>query len=165
METLLFIPALLSGDIDGFMVEVALVMLLWLIVISASMFDLVTGIAASKRTGIKHTSSWGLRRTLSKDLQYIAMLFALLLIDVVLSFLSPYVALFKIPLLSVIGTGAITTIEAISIVENTRKGKNREEDKVDDIQQLVTSTIDALGSDKTKQLIQALQKQVETRKT
>ena len=165
MRTLLFIPSLLAGDIDGFMVKIAVVVLLWLVDIAASMLDLVTGIAASKRTGVKHTSSWGLRRTLSKDLQYLAMLAMMLVIDICLSALSPHVALFGSPLLSIIGTTAITIVEAISVAENMRKGKSKEEDKLDEIQQLVVGTIDALGSEKTKQLIQALQKQIENKKS
>lgn len=164
MTTFLFIPSLMQGDIDGFMIKIAVVVLLWLVVIGATLIDLITGIAASKRTGVKHTTSWGLRRTLSKDLQYIAMLVMLLVIDICLSALSPYVVLFSNPLLSIIGCAAIVTVEAISVAENTRKGKSKEDDKLDDIQQLVTNTIDALGSEKTKKLIQALQKQVENRK-
>lgn len=165
MKTLLFIPSLLAGDFDGFMVQVAVVVLLWLVVIAATLFDLITGIAASRRTGQKRTTSWGLRRTLSKDLQYIAMLFALLLIDVILSFLSPYVAIFNAPLLSIIGAGTITIIEAISIIENTRKGKNKEEDKIDDVQQLAASIVDTIGSERTKQVLEALQKYVEQKKS
>ena len=80
--TLLFIPSLMEGNIDAFLTKVAVVVLLWLIVIAASMIDLITGIAASKRTGIQHTTSWGLRRTVSKDLQYLALLAMLLIIDI-----------------------------------------------------------------------------------
>ena len=157
MKTLLFIPALLNGDVDGFLTKVAVVVLLWLIVIAASMIDLITGIAASKRTGVKHTTSWGLRRTVSKDLQYLALLAMLLIIDIGLSALSQQLPLFAMPLLSTLGVITISVVEAISVAENTRKGKAPEDDKMDDIQQLVTVVADKLGKDKTKAFLQALE--------
>ncbi len=155
--TLLFIPSLMEGNIDAFLTKVAVVVLLWLIVIAASMIDLITGIAASKRTGIQHTTSWGLRRTVSKDLQYLALLAMLLIIDIGLSALSQQLPLFAMPLLSTLGVITISTVEAISVAENTRKGKAPEDDKMDDIQQLVMAVADKLGKEKTKAFLQALE--------
>ncbi len=155
--TLLFIPSLMEGNIDAFLTKVAVVVLLWLIVIAASMIDLITGIAASKRTGIQHTTSWGLRRTVSKDLQYLALLAMLLIIDIGLSALSQQLPLFAMPLLSTLGVITISVVEAISVAENTRKGKAPEDDKMDDIQQLVMAVADKLGKDKTKAFLQALE--------
>lgn len=155
--TLLFIPSLMEGNIDAFLTKVAVVVLLWLIVIAASMIDLITGIAASKRTGVKHTTSWGLRRTVSKDLQYLALLAMLLIIDIGLSALSQQLPLFSMPLLSTLGVITISVVEAISVAENTRKGKAPEDDKMDDIQQLVMAVADKLGKDKTKAFLEALQ--------
>ena len=164
MNALLFIPSLLAGDIDGFMVKIAVVVLLWLIVIAASMIDLITGIAASRRCGVKHTTSWGLRRTISKDLQYLALLAMLLIIDIGLSALSEHLPLFAMPLLSTLGVVTISIVECISVAENTRKGKSKEEDAIDDVQELVASTIDVLGNEKTKQFLEGLQKYVEQKK-
>ena len=155
--TLLFIPSLMEGNIGAFLTKVAVVVLLWLIVIAASMIDLITGIAASKRTGIQHTTSWGLRRTVSKDLQYLALLAMLLIIDIGLSALSQQLPLFSMPLLSTLGVITISVVEAISVAENTRKGKAPEDDKMDDIQQLVMAVADKLGKDKTKAFLQALE--------
>ena len=155
--TLLFIPSLMEGNIDAFLTKVAVVVLLWLIVIAASMIDLITGIAASKRTGIQHTTSWGLRRTVSKDLQYLALLAMLLIIDIGLSALSQQLPLFSMPLLSTLGVITISVVESISVAENTRKGKAPEDDKIDDIQQLVMAVADKLGKDKTKAFLQALE--------
>ena len=147
----------MEGNIDAFLTKVAVVVLLWLIVIAASMIDLITGIAASKRTGIQHTTSWGLRRTVSKDLQYFALLAMLLIIDIGLSALSQQLPLFSMPLLSTLGVITISVVEAISVAENTRKGKAPEDDKMDDIQQLVMAVADKLGKDKTKAFLQALE--------
>ena len=164
MNTLLFIPALMEGNIDVFLTKVAVVVLLWLIVIAASMIDLITGIAASKRTGVKHTTSWGLRRTVSKDLQYLALLAMLLIIDIGLSALSEALPLFSAPLLSAIGVITISIVEFISVAENTRRGKKQDEDALDDIQELVANTIDVLGDAKTKAFLEALQKYEENKK-
>ena len=164
MSVLCFIPALLEGNYDAFFVKLSIVILMWLLVIAASMIDLITGIAASKRTGTKHTTSWGLRRTLNKDLQYLALLFMMLLIDIGLSSLGQYMAFFAASLCSFVSASAIVIIEAISVVENIRKGRNPDEDKIDDIQQLVMSTVDALGSEKTKEFLEALQKYQENKK-
>lgn len=147
----------MEGNIDAFLTKVAVVVLLWLIVIAASMIDLITGIAASKRTGIQHTTSWGLRRTVSKDLQYLALLAMLLIIDIGLSALSQQLPLFSMPLLSTLGVITISVVEAISVAENTRKGKAPEDDKMDEIQQLVMVVADKLGKDKTKAFLQALE--------
>ena len=155
--TLLFITSLMEGNIDAFLTKVAVVVLMWLIVIAASMIDLITGIAARKRTGIQHTTSWGLRRTVSKDLQYLALLAMLLIIDIGLSALSQQLPLFSMPLLSTLGVITISVVEAISVAENTRKGKAPEDDKMDDIQQLVMAVADKLGKDKTKAFLQALE--------
>lgn len=164
MKTLLFIPALLDGNYHSFFVKLSIVILMWLLVIAASMVDLITGIAASKRTGTKRTTSWGLRRTLSKDLQFLALLFMMLLIDIGLSSLGQYVAFFSAPLVSFVTAIAIIIIEAISVAENMRKGRNPEEDKIDDITQLVKATADAIGSEKTQAFLEALQKYQENKK-
>lgn len=164
MSVLCFIPALLEGNYDRFFTKLSVVILMWLLVIAASMVDLITGIAASKRTGTKHTTSWGLRRTLSKDLQYLALLFMMLIIDIGLSSLGGYIVFFAAPLCSFVATIALAIIEAISVVENTRKGRNKDEDKIDDVQQLVMSTVDAIGDEKTKAFLEALQKYYENKK-
>lgn len=163
--TLLFIPSLLAGDTTACMVKVAVVVLLWLIVIIASMIDLATGIAASKRIGQQRTTSWGIRRTIAKDLQYLALLFMMLLIDIALSSLSPYLGIFSTPILSVAGVAIITIVEFISVAENTRKGKNKDEDVIDDVQQLAAAAIDAYGEEKVKALFTALQSYYDKKKS
>ena len=165
MNTLLFIPSLMEGDYDGFIVKLGIILFLWIIVIAASIIDLISGIAASRRTGQKKTTSWGIRKTMQKDLQYFALLFVFLLLDIGLSALSSWLSLFSVPLLSVIGVIAITGTEALSVAENTRKGRSKEDDKIDDIQQLVSTTVEMLGSEKTSQFLEALQKYQEIKKS
>ena len=164
-SVLLFIPALLDGDIHGFMTKLAVMMFAWLTVVISSGADLVSGIAASKRAGVKRTTSWGMRRTLTKLLQYFAVFFAFLLLDVVLSALGQFLPIFSIPILSICVIIGELVIEVVSILENTRKGKNKEEDKMDDLMQLAAATVDAVGADKLKEYLQAVNKYVENKKS
>lgn len=165
MTNLLFIPSLMDGDVHGFMVKLAVMMFIWLLVVVLSGADLVSGIAASKRMGVKHTTSWGLRRTLTKLLQFFAVFVSFLLLDIALSALSQFLAIFGIPILSTCVVIGEMIIEIISIIENTRKGKNKEDDKVDDLMQLVATTVDAVGTDKVKKQLQAINQYVEDKKS
>ena len=164
-NVLLFIPALMEGDVHGFMVKLAVMMFAWLLVVLLSGADLVSGIAASKRAGVKHTTSWGMRRTLTKLLQYFAVFFAFLLLDVVLSALAQFLPVFSIPILSIGVIIGEMVIEIISVLENSRKGKNKEEDVVDDLMQLAAATVDAVGKEKLKDYLEAINKYVETKKS
>jgi hypothetical protein len=164
-SVLLFIPALLDGDIHGFMTKLAVMMFAWLTVVISSGADLVSGIAASKRAGVKRTTSWGMRRTLTKLLQYFAVFFAFLLLDVVLSALGQFLPIFSIPILSICVIIGELVSEVVSVLENTRKGKNKEEDKMDDLMQLAAATVDAVGADKLKEYLQAVNKYVENKKS
>jgi hypothetical protein len=164
-SVLLFIPALLDGDIHGFMTKLAVMMFAWLTVVISSGADLVSGIAASKRAGVKRTTSWGMRRTLTKLLQYFAVFFSFLLLDVVLSALGQFLPIFSIPILSICVIIGELVIEVVSILENTRKGKNKEEDKMDDLMQLAAATVDAVGADKLKEYLEAVNKYVENKKS
>lgn len=125
--TLLFIPALLNGDYHAFMVKLAVMLFLFLLVLITNGIDLVTGINASKRTGAKHTTSWGLRRTVSKVLQYFAIFIVMLLLDMGLSVFASYLPIFAIPLMSGLCVIGEIVIEGISIIENTRRGRDPQE--------------------------------------
>lgn len=164
MRTLLFIPALLEGDVHGFMVKLAVMLFAFLFVMVASTVDLITGIAASKRTGTKRTTSWGLRRTLTKLLQYFAVFIVMLLLDMGLSVFSPFLAIFSVPLLSGLAVIGECVTEGISVLENTRRGRNKDEDKLDDLAQLAQATVDAVGKDNLKNYLEAINKYVEQKK-
>lgn len=164
MRTLLFIPALLEGDVHGFMVKLAVMLFAFLFVIVAVNIDLITGIAASKRTGTKRTTSWGLRRTLTKLQQYFAVFIVMLLLDMGLSVFSPFLSIFSVPLLSGLAVICECVTEGISVLENTRRGRNKDEDKIDDLTQLAQATVDAVGKDNLKNYLEAINKYVEQKK-
>ncbi len=164
MRTLLFIPALLEGDVHGFMVKLSVMLFSFLFVIVAVNIDLISGIAASKRTGTKRTTSWGLRRTLTKLLQYFAVFIVMLLLDMGLSVFSPFLSIFSVPLLSGLAVIVECVTEGISVLENTRRGRDKDEDKIDDLTQLAQATVDAVGKDNLKNYLEALNKYVEQKK-
>lgn len=155
----------MDGDVHGFMVKLAVMMFAWLLVVILSGADLVSGIAASRRAGVKHTTSWGMRRTLTKLLQYFAVFFAFLLLDVVLSALAQFLPVFSIPILSIGVIIGELVIETISVLENSRKGKNKDEDKVDDLMQLAAATVDAIGKENLKEYLEKINKYVASKKS
>ena len=164
MRTLLFIPALLEGDVHGFMVKLSVMLFSFLFVIVAVNLDLISGIAASKRTGTKRTTSWGLRRTLTKLLEYFAVFIVMLLLDMGLSVFSQFLSIFSVPLLSGLAVIVECVTEGISVLENTRRGRDKDEDKIDDLTQLAQATVDAVGKDNLKNYLEALNKYVEQKK-
>jgi hypothetical protein len=84
---------------------------------------------------------------------------------VVLSALGQFLPIFSIPILSICVIIGELVIEVVSVLENTRKGKNKEEDKMDDLMQLAAATVDAVGADKLKEYLQAVNKYVENKKS
>lgn len=155
MGITVFIPQLLERHYDVFFEKLAVVVLLWFLVVVASCVDLVTGIAASKRLGIFSTTSRGLRKTLTKNLSYFAVLVILLLMDVVLSYLSLKIDFFNIPICSISGVLVIIAIEAWSVQENVKRGRENSSAGVLDT---ATRIVSVLGDDKVRDLVNALEK-------
>ena len=87
MKQILFISYLLNGDIPAVGYWLAAVGIIALLVIIASVFDLRLGIKASKKVGQFKTTSFGLRKTISKDKDYMTFYFFAVLIDSCLSFI------------------------------------------------------------------------------
>ena len=161
---LLFIPSLLTGDIKGFLFKLAIVLLLWLIAFAASLVDLRTGIAASRRLGCFKTKSYGLRKTIKKDGQYFALLTVSFLFDFVFSYLTllsstiSFLIIFSIPLFSIIGVGIVILIEWISVKENLAKGRS-ETDKAaipEEKLNLALELVSVLGDDKMKAIAEII---------
>ena len=149
-----FIPQLIDGNYNRFFEKLAVVVLMWFLVVVASCVDLITGIAASKRLGIFSTTSRGLRKTLTKNLSYFAVLVILLLMDVVLSYLSLKIDFFNNPICSIAGVLVIIGIEAGSVQENVKRGRVDSQAGVLDT---ATRIISVLGDDKVKDLVETLE--------
>jgi len=158
---LLFIPSLLTGDYRTFFIKLIIVFALWLIVIVATLVDLRTGIAASKRKGNVRTTSKGLRQTLKKLFEYFTFLVIALLFDFVLSYLTtlvdiiPFLGLFRIPLFTIGSIVVILIIEGISVKENTEKARGKDIITPEMLNSAL-NIIAALGDDKTKAIAELL---------
>jgi len=158
---LLFIPSLLTGDYRTFFIKLIIVFALWLIVIVATLVDLRTGIAASKRKGNFRTTSKGLRQTLKKLFEYFTFLVIALLFDFVLSYLTtlvdiiPFLGLFRIPLFTIGSIVVILIIEGISVKENTEKSRGKDIITPEMLNSAL-NIIAALGDDKTKAIAELL---------
>jgi len=140
---LLFISFLLSGDYHGLYNWMLTAAILACLPQIAAVVDLITGILASKRLGVFKTTSYGLRKTVSKCSEYILYFFLLLLLDGCLSFFISF------PILCVICALAETLIEVVSIRENLKKGRKDEHDPIDLMQSIAT----AYGEDKASKII------------
>ncbi|WP_321437244.1 hypothetical protein [uncultured Bacteroides sp.] len=146
---LLFINYIFHNDTHGIAMWFLVVGLMALIPNIASLFDLKTGINASKRLGQFKTTSFGLRETIKKDKDYMIYFVLMMLIDSCLSFF------IDIPILCIVCAIAETAIELYSVRENMAKGRSKEETPADPLgmmQQLVS----VLGQDKAQQVFNIL---------
>lgn len=153
--TLLFIPSLLSGDYRTFFTKISIIAFFWVLVFIASFIDLRTGIKASKSQGCFRTTSSGLRQTLRKDMEYMAVMFIAFLLDFALSYLSNLseiigiLGIFSVPILSILALIFIIVTEGISVKENIEK-KNGSAIIPKETISLMAELIDTLGEDKLK---------------
>ena len=120
-----FISFVLSGNIELAGMWLAAVALMAIAVIAASVIDLYWGIRASKKLGNFKTSSYGLRRTATKDQGYLALYFCAALIDACLSFVM------KIPAASMLIAISEIGIEMWSVREKMRAIRRDEADPLD----------------------------------
>lgn len=111
MKQILFISHLLNGDIPAVGYWLAAVGVIALLVVVASVFDLRLGIKASKKVGQFKTTSFGLRKTIGKDKDYMTFYFFAVLIDSCLSFV------LEIPVACVCVAVAEILIEGVSVRE------------------------------------------------
>jgi len=117
----------------------------------SSIFDLVTGIKASKRLGNFKTTSFGLRQTISKDRDYMMYYFLMFLIDCCLSFFVDF------PVLCTLCAISEIIIEVISIRENMHKGRTETHDPIAMMQSIAT----AYGQDKADKIFNIIKQQEE----
>ena len=146
---LLFINYIFKGDAHGIAMWFFVVGIVALIPNIASLFDLKTGINASKRLGQFITTSFGLRETIKKDKDYMIYFVLMMLIDSCLSFFIDF------PVLCVICAIAETAIELYSVRENMQKGRTKEDtpaDPISKMQQLVS----LIGPDKAQEVFNIL---------
>ncbi len=149
--TLLFISYIFTGNIHQLEMWFLVVGLMALIPNIASLFDLRTGINASKRLGNFQTTSFGLRKTIQKDKDYMIYFVLMMMIDACLSFF------IDIPVLCIVCAIAETAIELYSVRENMQKGRTKEDAPADPLGKM-QQLIGILGEDKAKQVFDVLAK-------
>ena len=126
---LLFIKSILQHDWYTLGVKLGYQALAWLLVLFACFIDLRTGIKASKVNKEFKTNSYGLRRTLRKFKDYMDVLLMAFIIDVFLSIFNTmadsysFLAIFSLPLVTIIIFIYTMATELISVLENKRKAK------------------------------------------
>lgn len=148
---MLFISYLLTGETSKIAMWLLVSAVLAVIINISSIFDLVTGIKASKRLGNFKTTSFGLRQTISKDRDYMMYYFLMFLIDCCLSFFVDF------PVLCTLCAISEIIIEVISIRENMHKGRAETHDPIAMMQSIAT----AYGQDKADKIFNIIKQQEE----
>lgn len=143
VENLLFIVHLMNEDVHKIAVWCIVVSVLAMLPVIASGIDLFTAIHANKRIGSFKTTSYGLRKTLKKDMYYMILFFMSAVLDACLSFF------LSMPILCIAVAFAEVAIEWISVQENLQKGKDGIRDPVE----VAKAFLAAYGSDESKRLL------------
>lgn len=122
MKNLLFINHLLTGDIENLRWWALAIGIMAGLVILSSVIDLFYGIKASKAMGNFRTSSYGLRKTVEKDVSYMMFYLFGIMIDGCLSFFV------EMPVCTILVAISEILIEGVSVLENRKRMKADEHD-------------------------------------
>lgn len=115
MTNLLFIHHVIEGDIESLKWWALAIAIMAALVLLSSVIDLVYGIKASKAAGIYQTSSYGLRKTVDKDVSYMMFFLFSIMIDGCLSFFV------TMPVCSIVVAISEIIIEGVSVIENRKR--------------------------------------------
>ena len=121
----LFIHHLITGDLENLKWWAISVGIMAAMVVLASAIDLFYGVKASKAAGIYQTSSYGLRKTVEKDVSYLLLMVFGVMIDGCLSFVVTFPAATAVIVVSEI------IIEAMSVNENRKRARMGGTDPLD----------------------------------
>lgn len=124
-----------------------LIFICCVLVVCACFIDMWTGISAAKKNK-ERISSKGLRRTVSKALDYLRVVMFAVLIDV-LGLAFPW---YNIPYAALIATLGILLIEGKSVIENYRKKKSAAANVLD----MIGEIIECVDNDKAEKIIKAI---------
>ena len=115
MTNLLFIHHIITGDFESLKWWALAIAIMALMVLVSSGIDLWYGVKASKAAGIFQTTSYGLRKTVDKDVGYMIFYLFAIMIDGCLSFFVP------IPVFCIVAAAAEILIEGVSVYENRKR--------------------------------------------
>lgn len=118
----LFIQSFLNGDYAALRFKLAIVLIMWLFVTIAMIFDLISGWRKAKERGEARTS-YGLRRTVNKSVMYYALMLFAFMFDCIGTFFYP------LPYITMIAAGFLIFIEGKSIFEKAHDKDKRKLNK------------------------------------
>ena len=135
---------------DGMCRGIMIAFLLCVLVCVAALIDMWTGIDAA-RTNKEHIMSHGLRKTVSKIIDYLRIVYFFLLIDI----LGAVFAWYNIPYCAILATLGVLLIEGRSVIENSKKKQSAAGRVVDAVQEIIA----CVDSEKAQKIIEMIKEQ------
>ena len=124
--------------------------LLCVLVCAAALIDMWTGIDAA-RTNKERIMSHGLRKTVSKIIDYLRIVYFFLLIDI----LGAVFAWYNLPYCAILATLGVLLIEGRSVIENSKKKQSAAGRVVDAVQEIIA----CVDSEKAQRIIEMIKEQ------
>ena len=124
--------------------------LLCVLVCAAALIDMWTGIDAA-RTNKERIMSHGLRKTVSKIIDYLRIVYFFLLIDI----LGAVFAWYNLPYCAILATLGVLLLEGRSVIENSKKKQSAAGRVVDAVQEIIA----CVDSDKAQKIIEMIKEQ------
>lgn len=146
----LFPTEVFSSLLENIARGVSIVFVCCILIVVAVFIDMWVGIDAA-RAAKEPLMSHGLRRTLTKGLDYFRVVFFASLIDILGAFFTWY----HLPFLALLATLAVLLIEGRSVIENCKRKKSNAADVVDMAQKIIK----ALNDKEAKEIIKEIKKQ------
>ena len=135
---------------DGMCRGIMIAFLLCVLVCAAALIDMWTGIDAA-RTNKERIMSHGLRKTVSKIIDYLRIVYFFLLIDI----LGAVFAWYNLPYCAILATLGVLLIEGRSVLENSKKKQSAAGRVVDAVQEIIA----CVDSDKAQKIIEMIKEQ------
>lgn len=154
MAELLFIHHILTGDIVNLKWWALAIGIMAGLVLISSVIDLIFGIKASKAVGNFRTSSYGLRKTVEKDVSYMAFYLFGIMIDGCLSFF------LDMPICTILVAVSEILIEGVSVMENRKRMKADDNDPLI-VARAIIKTFGITEAQKIEDIIAYIQKSKE----
>lgn len=129
--THVIVQQLAEGDFSALKWKVIVIAGLWVIVLAAMVIDFASGVYKAKQSGLLRTS-YGYRRTVTKAIQYFALMAFMLLFDTILSLV------ISLPVCSMLGATYLVFVEAKSVWEKAdMKVRRKASENLSDLMALV----------------------------
>ena len=135
---------------DGMCRGIMIAFLLCVLVCAAALIDMWTGIDAA-RTNKERIMSHGLRKTVSKIIDYLRIVYFFLLIDI----LGAVFAWYNLPYCAILATLGVLLIEGRSVIENSKKKQSAAGRVMDAVQEIIA----CVDSDKAQKIIEMIKEQ------